>query len=215
MGVMDMINSFIHPERSYKDAQKENQAGWDQSQGYQKPYWQNGIDQTPKLTGAEDKLLNPVALQDEWSKGYENSAYAKQLLEQNKTSGLDAASSMGLNGSSAALNNIQTGAGNIVSKDRQQYMDDLMKKYMNGIGIGKDIYGRGADAGTNLGRGAQQFGESSAQTKYGEKSAPGALLERLMNLFMNQGSNVTSSIAGAGGGAGGAGGASSAAAMVA
>lgn len=195
---MGMISSWLHPERAYKKAQEQNQAGWNEAKHFQEPFFQNGVDQTGKLTGAENKLLDPAALQNEWAGQYETSPYAQQLLAQNKTSGLDAASSMGLNGSSAALGNIQQGAGNIVSKDRQQYMDDLMKKYMTGIGIGQDIYGQGASAGANLGRGAQQFGETSAGLKYGESAAPGAQFNKYLNIAANAFSN------GAFGGGGGA-----------
>jgi hypothetical protein len=147
-------------------AENEENKGWDQAQKYQHPYWQGGVDQYGRLNQATGDLMDPQALQDKWSKGYQQSDYAKQLLGQNKTSGLDAASSMGLMGSSAALGNIQQGAGNIVAKDRQQYMDDMMKKYMAGIGLGKDMYGIGATAGANLGGQAMTHGENRANLGY-------------------------------------------------
>ena len=179
---MNMISSFLHPEDAYKKAQIENDRAWNEAQGYGKPYWQAGVDQTGKLTGAQDRLMNPGQLQNEWAQGYETSPYARQLLEHNQGAGLDAASSMGLNGSSAAAANIQQGAGNIVAQDRQQYMNDLMQKYLAGIGIGQNIYGEGAGMGKNLMAGAMDHGNKAAQYAYGRQAAPGAMFGRLTGI---------------------------------
>jgi hypothetical protein len=142
----NFLSSFFDPGEAWDRARKAEQEGYEKSQGYQQPYWQQGLDQYGRLNTATDKLMDPAALQNEWSKNYETSPYAQQLLKQNQASGLDTASAMGLNGSSAALGNIQQGAGNIVSQDRQQYMNDLMQKYMAGIGLGQNIYGIGAQS---------------------------------------------------------------------
>lgn len=187
-GGWNMINSFLHPERGFEEAEKESRRAWEEAQGYEKPYWERGNEQAGRLTGAEDKLLDPAALEAEWSKSYETSPYAKQLLEKNRTSGLDAASSMGLMGSSAAINNIQQGAGEIVAKDRQQYMQDLMNKYLAGIGIGQDIYGQGGTAAGNLTRGRLQTGQDLAQERYGKYNAPGQTVgEMIKALIASQG----------------------------
>jgi len=188
-----MLGSFLHPEDAYKHAQKAAQHGYNEAQGYQQPYYQHGLDQYDRLNSAENKLLDPAALQSEWSKGYETSPYAQQLLGMNQQQGLDSASSMGLMGSSAAMGNIQQGAGNIVQKDRQQYLDDLMKKYMGGIGLGEDMYNTGAQAGGSMADRAMNQGINMGNLKYGEYAAPGKLFE---NLFRT----------GAGFAAGGAGG---------
>lgn len=174
-----MFRSFFHPEDAYEAAQKKANQGWKETQGYERPFWQAGIDQTGRLTGAEDKLLDPAALESEWAKGYETSPYARQQLAENQTQGLEGASSMGLMGSSAALGNIQQGAGNIVSKDREQYMKDLMEKYMAGLGIGKDIYGTGANMGATLGGQAQEHGRDIAGLEYGRQAAPGKLFGQI------------------------------------
>lgn len=176
----NMVNSFLNPQNGYKDAQKETQKGWNQAQDYQKPYWQHGLDQYGNLNNAENSLMNPGELESKWSSGYETSPYAKDMLERNKNAGLDAASSMGLNGSSAALGNIQTGAGQIVNQDRQQYMNDLMQKYMQGIGIGQNIYGQGAATGGNLGNQAFNQGQNMAGLKYNETNAPGDMFGKLL-----------------------------------
>jgi len=161
---LGLINSFMDDPN--EAAQKKEQQGYDQSQGYLQPYNQNGQDQYGRLNDAAGKLSDPAALQDEWSKSYKNSDYAKQLLSQNQSSGMDAASAMGLSGSSAALGNIQQGAGNIVAQDRQQYMNDLMDKYMKGIGLGQNLYGVGANAAGQQSGQAQTHGENQANLEY-------------------------------------------------
>lgn len=173
--VGNMLESFLHPEDAYKNAEEASNKGWGEAQGYEKPYWQQGQDQYGRLNDATGKLLDPAALQDEWSKKYETSPWAQRQLSANVNQGQEAASAMGLSGSSAALGNIQTGAGDIMAKDRQAYMDDLMKKYMTGIGLGKDIYGIGANMGGKLGDQALQHGNDVAGLEYGKSAAPGKL----------------------------------------
>lgn len=198
----NMLNSFLHPEDAYKEAEQAENQGWSEAQNYQKPFWQAGVDQTGKLTGAENALLDPAALENQWASQYQLSPYAKQELEQNKEQGLDAASSMGLMGSSAALKNIQQGAGDITNADRQNFLNDLMQKYMTAIGIGQNIFNTGANVGTNLGSGAMQHGENEAGLKYGETAAPGALFGKMMGALGNIGANyATGGMSGAASGA--------------
>jgi hypothetical protein len=187
---------FFHPGDPYGKAQDVSNQSWKEAQNYQRPYWEQGVGQTGRLNDAENSLLNPQGLQDKWSSSYETSPYAKQLLQQNQTAGLDAASSMGLGGSSAAMNNIQTGAGNIVSKDRQQYMDDLMKKYMAGIGIGQNMYGIGAQAGANLGGQSLEHGRDQAQLEYNKQAAPGEMWKHLAGSALSGVSNYATGGAG-------------------
>lgn len=179
------FHSFIHPEEAYENAQNKENQGYDQAQGYLEPYNQGGRDQYGRLNDASRKLFDPAALQNEWSKGYETSPYAQQLLKQNQSSGLDAASSMGLSGSSAALGNIQQGAGNIVSQDRQKYMDDLMQKYMAGIGLGQNLYGTGASAAGQQSTNAMTHGQNQAGLEYGRTSAPGKLFGQIAGTAAN------------------------------
>lgn len=175
-----MLNRFLSPDQPYKEAENKNNQAWGEAQNYGRPYWQAGLDQNGQLGTAENNLLDPTKLQNDWSKSYETSPYAKQLLDQNLGSGMDAASSMGLNGSSAAVGNIQQGAGNIVAQDRQQYMKDLMEKYMAGIGIGQNKYNVGASMGNTLAQGAMQHGQDAAQLAYGRSAAPGAFYGNLV-----------------------------------
>lgn len=195
----DMMGSFLHPEDAYKAAQEQAERGYQRAEQYEKPYFQQGQDQYSRLQEAIQQLMNPEGLTNRFADSYETSPYAKRMLEMNRGSGLDAASSMGIMGSSAALSNIQQGAGNIVGKERQQYIQQLMENYLKGIGLSHDIYNTGSQAAGNLANYGMQHGENMAGLKYGESRAPGQLFENLLKLAGN-------AYSGGMGGSGGAGG---------
>ncbi len=199
-GIGDSISSFFNPDDAYKQAQEQLQKYFQMAQGYEMPFMNAAGGQLPRLTGAEDQLLDPTALENKWASQYQLSPQAQQEMNQAKSSGLDAASSMGLMGSSAALNNIQRGSSNIMNADRQSFMNDLMQKFLSGIGIGQNIYGTGASAANNMAGNAMTMGSNMGQMKYGEAAAPGQLFGDMLGKLMG------SSMSGLGqGGAGGAG----------
>lgn len=177
---MSWLSSFLHPERAYDKAQQKLDQYYQQGQGYLQPYNQYGLDTYGKYSSAMDKLLNPSALQDEWSKNYQESDIAKQNEAMATQHGLDAASSMGLMGSSPAISAIQSGTAGIVAQDRQKYLDDLMQKYMTGIGIGQDIYGKGANAANSMSQNAMNQGQNSAQMEFNKNNAQGDMFGKLL-----------------------------------
>src|ERR1700723_2433224 len=152
------LDSMLHPERGYKDAAEQMQKFWQQAQGFEKPYMEAGTNQLPQLQGAEKSLMDPSGLLAKWMGSYNMSPYAEKSMSNAKSAGLDAASSMGLMGSSSALQNIQNSSSDIMNADRQQYLADLMQKYMTGIGVGQDIYKTGATSAGNLAKGALGVG---------------------------------------------------------
>lgn len=178
----EMISSFFSPEKGYEAAEEAARQGWQESQAFQKPFMEKGLEQYPGLMEALKKLMNPQGLQNEWASGYETSPFAKQMLEMNQGQGLDAASSMGLMGSSGALANIQKGAGDITSRDREKYMTDLMQKYMSGIGLSSGLYNTGAATAGNLGNQAMTHGQDMGLLEYGRTNAPGEMWGKILNM---------------------------------
>lgn len=177
---MSWLSSFLHPEKSYNAAQEQLDKYYQEAQGNLQPYNQNGQDAYGGLNEAMKNLLNPSALQDEWSKNYKESDLAKQNEAMASQSGLNAAQQMGLNGSSPAIQAIQSGTSGIVAEDRQKYLDDLMKKYMTGIGVGENIYGTGANSANALSQNAMTQGTNSAQTQFNKNNAQGDLFGKLV-----------------------------------
>lgn len=189
VGAGDMFHSFMHPEEGYKAAEGQAEQYYRDAQGNLQPYNQNGMNMYQKLMQQQQALNDPAALQNQWASGYQESPYAKQQEQNATSSGLDAASSMGLMGSSAALNNIQKSSGEIMQGDRQNYMNDLMQKYMASIGIGQNIYGIGANAAGNMSSNAMNQGQTMAGLKYGETNAPGDQFGKILGTAANLGVN--------------------------
>lgn len=177
---MSWLSSFLHPEKGYDAAQQQLDKYYNNAEGRLQPYNQNGQDAYGKYSGAMDNLLNPTALQDAWSKNYQESDIAKQNEAMASQQGLNAAQQMGLSGSSPAIQAIQSGTSGIVAQDRQKYLDDLMQKYMAGIGIGKDIYGTGSNAAGKQSDIDMTQGQNSAQTQFNKTNAQGDLFGKLL-----------------------------------
>ena len=173
LGLVKGAGSFLHPERGYEKASRQLGKSWDEAKGFQQPYSEHGLEMFPQLSEIFKNLLDPTKLQGDWMKSYEQSPMAKQFQEQNTNMGRDEASAMGLSGSSAALGNIQQGAGNIAAQDKQQFIQNMMKQYLEGLGLGKDIYNTGAQTAGNLGDQAMGHGRDMAGAAFGQTNAPG------------------------------------------
>src|SRR5690348_17225257 len=137
---MSWFSDWMNPRKGYDAAQQQMQQYYNQAQQFQQPYNQGGQFARPYLQNALQQLSNPAALQDQWSKGYNESEAAKQAEQTAMSRGLNAAQAMGLNGSSTALSGLQAGATNIVNQDKQNYLNDLMQKYLASIGVGQGLY---------------------------------------------------------------------------
>ncbi len=195
---MSWLSSFLHPERGYKKGQQQLDKYYNQAQGFQQPFMDNASSAYGGLNTAMQNLLNPAALQGEWINSYEESPAATQAKKLATQGGLDAASSMGLMGSSPAIGAIQEGTTNIGLKDRQAYLDDLMQKYMAGIGIGQNIYGTGANAANNMSQNAMNMGQNSAQMGFGQQNAQGDLFAKLLGGTLGFGAGPIGNALGAG-----------------
>lgn len=166
--------------KAYKKAQEQLQKYYQESQGYLKPYNQYGQDAYGDYSGAMKRLLDPAALQNDWVKGYTESESAKNAAELAKQNGLDAASSMGLMGSNTALNALQGGTSKIALDDRQNYLDNLMQKYLAGAGIAGNIFNTGANSANQMAQNAMNMGGNSAQMAFGQQAAPGNMMMNMM-----------------------------------
>lgn len=165
---------------AYKKAQEQMEKYYQQAQGYLQPYNQYGQDAYGDYSGAMKRLLDPAALQAEWTKGYSESPSAMQAEQMAQSHGLNAASSLGLMGSNTALNAIQSGTSRIGLEDRQSYLNDLMQKYMAGTGIAGNIFNTGATAGGAMSANAMNMGGNSAQMAFGKQAAPGSMMMNMM-----------------------------------
>ncbi len=193
---MSWLSKFLDPGAGYRDAQKEqdkyNQMAhqfYQQGQQYQQPYANYGQEVHAPLNNAMMELMNPQALQDKWTSGYQQSAASKQDEERARQHGLNAASSLGLSGSQPALEAIQAGTSNIGMQDRDNYLNSLMQKYLSGIGVAGNMFNTGANAASNMGGNAMQMGqnamrmgENASQNRFNESNAPGDMFGKLLGV---------------------------------
>lgn len=168
---MSWLSDFLHPANAYNAAQNQSNQYYNQAQGGLQPYSDMGQNAGGALQKMLEQLSDPQKLQGEWLKNYEQSPYAQQLQGQAQSSGMDAASQMGLMGSSSALNNIQQQSGNIMQKDRNDYLQNLMQQYNQGLGLGENLYGQGANAAGQMGQNAMTQGGNMANLEYGKRQA--------------------------------------------
>jgi hypothetical protein len=177
---MSMFSSFFKPGRAYAKAGDQFQNYYNQSQDFLRPYHQNAQEAYGHLSGAMQNLLNPEQLHSQWAQGYEMSPYARIQQDMARENGLSAASSMGLMGSSAALQALQNGTSQIGAADRDNYLNNLMQKYLSGAQLAQGIYGTGASAAGQLGQNAMNMGQNAAQMTYGQNAAGGDLFGKLL-----------------------------------
>lgn len=164
-------------------AEKRYKEAWKKAQGYLNPFAEFGKAQGQNLTDAASNLLHPEEMLNKWTEGYTESPFAKQMTEHATASGLDSASQQGLLGSSAALSNVQNTSSNIMNADRQQYLNDLMQKYMTGINTSQGLYNTGYDASRALADAAMGYGDRTAQTGYNKWAGTGQAFSNLMGNY--------------------------------
>ena len=172
---MSWLSDFLNPGKGYQKGQEELDKYYGQGQGFLNPYAQQGQDQYQNMQEYIRNLMNPQELQDQWAKNYKESESAKNMEDMAQQHGLNAASSMGLMGSSPALGAIQAGTSAIGAQDRQNYLNDLMEKYKMGAGLSQNIYGTGAGAAGQQAQNAMNMGQNSAQMAFGQQNAGGNL----------------------------------------
>lgn len=179
---MSWLSSFLNPGKGYEKGQEQLDKYYNQAQGALNPYNQQGQSQYGNLNDYIKALMDPQALQDKWAKGYTESESAKNAEGMAKEHGLDAASSMGLMGSSPALGAIQAGTTQIGLDDRQNYLNNLMQKYLAGAGLSQGIYGMGENAASGMANNSMNMGQNSAQMAYNKQNAGGNMLSGLLGL---------------------------------
>jgi hypothetical protein len=153
------------------------------------PFIQSGQYAIPGMESGAAALMNPEAMESQWINSYKESPYAKELSANVGQQGMTDAASMGLSGSSPALSAITQAQGNIVSSDRQQYLNDLMNKYTTGLGTLGRMYGTGANLTGWMGEGgmAEQQANTAANLTYNQNQAPWSMMSRLMGGAMGYG----------------------------
>ena len=176
------ISSMLNPDRAYRRAGQESERAFGQAQQYLQPYEQQGQAAYGGLNTAMQNLLNPGQLENDWRSQYQMSPYAQMQQEMAQNQGLEAASSMGLMGSSPALQAIQAGTNQISAQDQERFLDRMMQKYMSGAQLAQGLYGQGANFASQLGANTMAQGQNRAGAAYGQLASPGSMMGNLIGL---------------------------------
>lgn len=177
----NMLSSFLNPGKAYKKAGQQMDKYYQQGQEAISPYMQQGQAAYEPMNNAMMSLLDPTALQGQWIDSYEQSPWARDLINRSTSEGMNAASSMGLLGSSPALMAIQAGNAQISNADRNKYLDDITQKYMSGAQMAQSLYGSGQNAAMQFGQNAMNQGQQMGNMAYNQQAAPGNMLSNLIN----------------------------------
>jgi len=183
--IMNMFSSFMHPERGYEKGQEQLDKYYGQSQSYLQPYQEQGQEQYGNLQQAIQSLLNPSSLHDRWLQEYDQSEASKIAQARAMEQGNRAASSMGIMGSTPALQAMQAGGAEIGAQDQQRYIERMIQQYLQGAGLAQNIYGHGANAGNQMSQNAANMGNNSADMAYGKQNAPGQLFGNFLGSAAN------------------------------
>lgn len=178
---MSWLSSWLHPGRAYEKGAQVSEDYYQQAQGQMQPYAQQGQEAYGQLSPAIQNMLNPQQLYDQWAQGYQESPYAKQMQEKSMNQGLQAASSMGMLGSTPALRALQEGSSMISNADRENYLNKLLGMYTQGATQAQNIYGQGANMASQMGNQTYQHGGNMAQAAYGQQAAGGNMINELIN----------------------------------
>lgn len=156
-------------------------------QKYYNPFIQSGQKAGSILEGEYGKLLNPTSFIDDIMKNYDMSKGAKyERDELGRGIGATAAAG-GFAGTPEHQKEYGEMAGNIMSKDMQQYLQNALGVYGMGLGGEHDIYGKGFDAsgsmadllgGTLASQGGMAFQQAS-QTNASRDAFMNALMKAL------------------------------------
>lgn len=184
---MGWFSSITHPERGYEKAQEMMNLGYLQALGFMQPNTDRGDMAWNQLQPQFQKLLNPGQLQDEWIKGYEPSQYAQGQAQISREQGANALSSLGLLGSTPGAKAVASAGSDIMLRDRQQYLDDLMQKYLTGINLTHSIYNTGANTRNNAAQHAMTMGDWSGVNAANQYLAPGRMAAGLFGNMLGQG----------------------------
>lgn len=177
---MSWLSSFLHPDRGYDKAMQDLKNYFDQAQGALNPYASHGEDAYAGISEAMNKLMHPAELEDEWLKDYNESEQAKRAESMATDRGMTAAQGMGLGGSSSALQALQQGTSDIALQDKEKFLNNMLQKYLSGVGIGTGIYNTGAGAAGQIGQNAMNMGSNIGQLDFGKTNAPGDLLSKII-----------------------------------
>lgn len=154
--------------KPYDDAMKQYQEYYNKSQQAQQPYLDAGKEGLGNYQEWLEKQKDPTKFINDTMGQYSESPYAQYLQGQSLRAGQNAASASGLSGSTPLMQQLQQNAGNIASKDQNEWLQNVLginTQYGQGQ---NNLMTGGQNAANSLTNLNSQMGQQMGQAQYGK-----------------------------------------------
>jgi hypothetical protein len=195
-------------ERGYEDMQRlmqqqrgEQRGLTNEANGYLNPFYNAGRGEIGGYMQNYQRMLDPNKLIGDWMSKYTESPWAKLQTEKGQGAITNAASASGALGGTNYGRDMSDYTQKIVAADQQNYLNNLMNMFGQGLGHQQGMVGMGGDMGRQMGMNnmnlaqllAQSYGEEGA-SRIGQRKAEG---QERNNLFSSLG-GIAGNLFGAG-----------------
>jgi hypothetical protein len=158
----------------YGDSINQGRGVLDEANGYLKPYYQTGLNETPGYLNNIHKFLNGPEFYNNIMKDYRMSPGAQFQLGRGLDAGQQAANAGGLRGSTAARDDAMQTAQGITSRDQQQYYQNILNPMMTGLSAQGGVVNSGQQAGSQMSGNTMSFMQQLMQAIQNQSLAKGA-----------------------------------------
>jgi hypothetical protein len=176
---------FSNPSKAYENAGNEYEKYYNQSQGYQEPYYNAGKE---AIGGYQDWLHgmeNPSEFINKQMGSYNESPYAHYLQQNALRSAQNLGSSNGLSGSTPMMQFMQQNANNIASGDINDWLQNVLGiNSQYGAGL-NNLMGYGQNASNTMSQNAMNQGQRMGDVAYNQQAAKD---QRMGNIIGGAGS---------------------------
>ncbi len=218
---MDLISNLFgggrggQQQKGYQDMMRMIQQGMQERRGATEgannimaPWQRAGENQLPSYQENFRQLMDPRFIQQimgEWKE----SPFAKMQKEKGETALNNAASASGMLGSTDFGKSQADYARDITSQDQQQYLQNRLGMYNQGLGHQQGMVGQGMNAGMQMGGNLMNLGNALAgdymnmgNAGLGARAGQGMQNQDMMRAGANMGRSIFDYLGGQGGGGG-------------
>ncbi len=200
-------------KQGYEDMMRMIQQGMQQRKDYTNqannlilPWQQAGQNQLPGYQQNFQRLMDPNFMKQIMGE-YQESPFAKMQMEKGKTAMNNAASASGMLGSTDFGKSQADYARDITSQDQQQYLQNRLGMYNQGLGHQQGLVGQGMNAGMKIGGNLMNLGDALAgdytnmgNAGLGARAGQGMQNQDIMRAGANMGRSIFDYLGGQGGG---------------
>lgn len=176
MSLFDGLTNFFSggKQQGYEDLQNMLGKGMGEMKGYVNqandilnPYNQNGLSQYGTLQQAIARMQNPQQFMSDMLQGYTMSPMAQHQIAAGNDAAYNAAAASGMTGSTPYLMDVNEQSQQIANRDQQQYLNNAMGIYNQGLGMSQNLYNTGFGAAGQMSNNLSSLAQAVANM-YGQ-----------------------------------------------